>query len=260
MSTRTVAARDQQRDREEAEDATVGTNDDENEDGGGDAGGNGGLGTPSAETATAETRSTPAGVTNDRGEETIPQDILQKYIQYAFKRETELTGMNREKVNQLYRSSPQSQTAGGVPIAVRHIESIMRMAEAHAKMHLRDHVRDDDDAAIRVMLESFIMAQKYSVRRSLRRGFMTYLAESDDYHELILHALRNLARDEQTYFQMRNQGRLPDEVNVHMDDLEAAVERFHVYPRDLLEFYKSPSFRADGFEAAPERRVIRRTF
>jgi DNA replication licensing factor MCM2 len=38
-----------------------------------------------------------------------------------------------------------------VPIAVRHIESVMRMAEAHAKMHLRDHVRDDDlNAAIRV--------------------------------------------------------------------------------------------------------------
>ena len=34
--------------------------------------------------------------------------------------------------------------AGGVPITVRHIESIMRMAEAHAKMHLREYVRDDD--------------------------------------------------------------------------------------------------------------------
>jgi DNA replication licensing factor MCM2 len=40
---------------------------------------------------------------------------------------------------------------GGVPIAVRHIESIMRMSEACAKMHLRDHVREDDvDMAIKV--------------------------------------------------------------------------------------------------------------
>ena len=116
------------------------------------------------------------------------------------------------------------------------------------------------DAAIRVMLESFIMAQKYSVRRSLRRGFMTYLAASDDYHELILQELHTLAKNEQTYFKMRNRGRLPDEVNVHMDDLEAAVECFHVYPRDLLEFYKSPAFKADGFEAVPERRMIRRNF
>jgi DNA replication licensing factor MCM2 len=37
-----------------------------------------------------------------------------------------------------------------VPIAVRHIESIMRMAEATARMSLRDYVRDDDvDFAIK---------------------------------------------------------------------------------------------------------------
>jgi len=42
-------------------------------------------------------------------------------------------------------------------IAVRHIESIIRMAEAHAKMHLREVVLDEDiDVAINVMLESFI--------------------------------------------------------------------------------------------------------
>ena len=34
---------------------------------------------------------------------------------------------------------------------MRHIESIMRMSEASAKMHLRDYVRDDDvDVAIKV--------------------------------------------------------------------------------------------------------------
>lgn len=42
-------------------------------------------------------------------------------------------------------------------IAVRHIESIIRMAEAHAKMQLRQSVRSDDiDMAISVMLQSFI--------------------------------------------------------------------------------------------------------
>jgi DNA replicative helicase MCM subunit Mcm2 (Cdc46/Mcm family) len=47
----------------------------------------------------------------------------------------------------------QSAISGGVPIAVRHIESVMRMAEASARMHLRDHVRDDDvDLAIKVCL------------------------------------------------------------------------------------------------------------
>jgi DNA replication licensing factor MCM2 len=44
-----------------------------------------------------------------------------------------------------------SSLTGGVPIAVRHIESILRMSEACARMHLRDYVREDDvDMALKV--------------------------------------------------------------------------------------------------------------
>lgn len=53
---------------------------------------------------------------------------------------------------------------------MRHIESMIRMAEAHARMHLRDYVLEDDvNMAIRVMLESFIDTQKFSVMRSMRK-------------------------------------------------------------------------------------------
>ena len=62
------------------------------------------------------------------------------------------------------------QITGSIPITVRHIESMIRMAEAHAKMHLREYVREDDvNMAIRVMLESFIDTQKYSVMRNMRK-------------------------------------------------------------------------------------------
>lgn len=47
----------------------------------------------------------------------------------------------------------QCAETGGVPIAVRHIESVMRISEASARMHLREHVRQDDvDLAIKVRL------------------------------------------------------------------------------------------------------------
>lgn len=53
---------------------------------------------------------------------------------------------------------------------MRHIESMIRMAEAHAKMHLREYVTEDDvNMAIRVMLESFIDTQKFSVMRNMRK-------------------------------------------------------------------------------------------
>lgn len=47
--------------------------------------------------------------------------------------------------------------ASGIPIAVRHIESVLRMSEAYAKVHLRDYVRVEDiDFAIQMLLKSFI--------------------------------------------------------------------------------------------------------
>lgn len=47
---------------------------------------------------------------------------------------------------------------------------MIRMAEASAKIHLRDHVREDDvNLAIRMMLESFVDTQKYSVMKSMRQ-------------------------------------------------------------------------------------------
>lgn len=53
---------------------------------------------------------------------------------------------------------------------MRHIESVIRLAEAHAKMHLREFVLDDDvNMAIRVVLESFIDTQKYAVMRNMRK-------------------------------------------------------------------------------------------
>ena len=65
------------------------------------------------------------------------------------------------------------QRTGSVPITVRHIESLIRIAEANARMHLREYVHDDDvNMAIRVLLESFIDTQKFAVMRNMRKVFM----------------------------------------------------------------------------------------
>lgn len=53
---------------------------------------------------------------------------------------------------------------------MRHVESIIRMSEAHAKIHLRPLVTEDDvNAAIRVALECFVSTQKYSVMKQMQR-------------------------------------------------------------------------------------------
>ena len=138
----------------------------------------------------------------------LPQDLLKKYIIYAKEKvHPKLHRMDQDKVAQLYaqlrRESMVSQqedhlhscdyitvliycncfmqATGSVPITVRHIESIIRLAEAHAKMHLREFVLDEDvNMAIRVVLESFIETQKYAVMRNMRKVGHTVIPLHND--------------------------------------------------------------------------------
>jgi DNA replication licensing factor MCM2 len=98
----------------------------------------------------------------------ISQDLLKKYLIYAKRyMQPKLTEIDQDKITQFYADiRRESSVVGGIPIAVRHIESVIRMSEAHAKLHLRSNVRSDDiDFAIEMLLESFLQSQKVSVSR-----------------------------------------------------------------------------------------------
>ena len=70
------------------------------------------------------------------------QDTLKKYITFARAScKPILHNVDLEKIASLYADLRKQSAQQGVPITVRHIESVMRMAEASAKMHLRDHMR-----------------------------------------------------------------------------------------------------------------------
>ena len=118
----------------------------------------------------------------------------------------------------------ESATTNSIPITVRHLDSIVRMAEAHARMHLRDFVRDDDVTmvrastylerptdrylvhgffelinfmlgsvhlqvvlfqAVRVLITSFVATQKFSVMRNMQKVFNKYITHKRDNNELL---------------------------------------------------------------------------
>ena len=113
-----------------------------------------------------------ADMADNSGLEKIPQELLKKYIIYAKeKAHPKLHQMDQDKVAKMYSDlRRESMATGSIPITVRHIESMIRMAESHARMHLRDYVNEDDvNMAIRIMLESFIATQKFSIMRSMRK-------------------------------------------------------------------------------------------
>ena len=128
----------------------------------------------------------------------IDQALLRKYIQYArLNVKPTLSQLDVDKLSRLYGElrAESSHSSTGLPITVRHVESIVRMAEARARMHLRERVISQDlDVAIRVALESFVNAQRWSARSHLQRSFSRYLTSGREQGELLLLLLSDLAR------------------------------------------------------------------
>jgi DNA replication licensing factor MCM2 len=132
--------------------------------------------------------------------EIIPQEMLRKYITYAKQNcRPQLQQADYERLMEFYSKLRQEAArTHGMPIAVRHLESLIRMSEAHAKMHLREYVMDEDiNMAIKQLLGSFIQSQKYSVHKTMERRFKRYLTFGSDYHQLLLSMLRGLLQEVQ---------------------------------------------------------------
>lgn len=108
-----------------------------------------------------------------------------------------LSDLNKNKISKFYAElRKESELVGGISIAVRHLESLIRISESHAKMHLREYVRADDiDVAIKVMLESFLQSQKTSASRGLRRKFVNYLTQQEDHAQLLMNILSRMMKD-----------------------------------------------------------------
>merc|ERR1719153_1532069 len=201
-----------------------------------------------------------AASSNLAGVEKIPQELLKKYVIYARQKfHPKLHQMDQEKVAKMYSDlRRESMATGSIPITVRHIESMIRMAEAHAKMHLREFVSEDDvNMAMRVMLESFIDTQKYSVMKNMKRNFNRYLAYKRDNNELLLFILRGLANETATY--MRNRyGTDQEVIEVPEKDLMEKAKQISI--QNLQPFFASEMFKANNFNYDSGRKLIIQQF
>lgn len=149
----------------------------------------------------------------------LTQEQLKNYILYARKYvHPKINDLDKEKLSEFYADIRRiSNVVGGNQIGVRHIESMLRMSEAHAKMHLRDYVRTDDlNLAIKMMLESFLMSQKSSVASALRPKFAKYTTKAEDEFELLLHMLRKMSKEKGRYLKSLNRIALDQAIEVEV--------------------------------------------
>lgn len=108
----------------------------------------------------------------------IPQELLRKYILYARERcQPKLYQIDQDKIARLFADMRRESLAtGAYPITVRHLEAIMRIAEAFCKMRLSEYCSSQDiDRAIAVTVDSFIASQKISCKKALSRAFAKYV-------------------------------------------------------------------------------------
>ena len=177
--------------------------------------------------------------------ETLSQEQLKKYIIYARKNITPKLGdVNKEKIGKFYAEiRKESENVGGLTIAVRHLESLLRIAEAHSKMCLRENVRNEDvDFSIQMVLDSFLQSQKYTVQKTLRKKFIHFLNYQVDRIPLLLNILSKLAKEKMQYLKYFNKlDSIPDEVTVNKEAFEK--EAIEMGLSHLEDFYNSVEFK-----------------
>mmetsp|Transcript_2743 Transcript_2743/g.9696 ORF Transcript_2743/g.9696 Transcript_2743/m.9696 type:complete len:148 (+) Transcript_2743:58-501(+) len=135
---------------------------------------------------------------------------------------------------------------GGLPIGVRHLESILRMAEANARMHLRTYVRDDDvNTAIKVMLDSFIGAQKLSNAKRMRTEFKKFITTKEDDYKILLFDLEQLVQEAAHYATAQHQLNAADRVEISVEEFVAKATERGI--NNVKPFLSSKEFRSNGY-------------
>lgn len=160
------------------------------------------------------------------------QEMLRKYIEYSKTFRPRFQNTDNDKVSRVYvELRRQSMKHGGIPISVRHLESIIRLSEARSRMLLKKRVEVEDiNTAIGVILHSFISAQKASVQGHLRRVFEKYLSNTKEEEQILLYLISEMCKD----------STLEEKTICKLSELEARATTMNF--QSLHKFIRSKTF------------------
>lgn len=187
--------------------------------------------------------------------EFVPQELLKKYIRYSKDHvKPRLNTTEDERIAKVYCELRKESTINaGMPIAVRHLESIIRLAEAHARMKLQTFVAVEDiDTAIRVTIESYINTQRYGIQNLLRHKFKNFMNYRANEEELALFLLRYLIRKQLKFEAYKNLEKTY--VKVEVQKFKKYLEKYKIY--DIETFFEDPRFSDAGFKLTVDRTFI----
>lgn len=178
----------------------------------------------------------------------LDHEFLKKYILYCKTHVTPIfSNVNVDKISNVYSELRKESISSGLPITVRHIESIIRISEAFAKMTLRSFVTFEDiDEAISVVLESFMGAQKYSIMKSMRKKFFKYFKK--DNIEVIIFILKEMFNERLRAYNSNY---------IILDELNKQLKSYGLSCPS--NFYETKEFIENGFKFDKENNHIIRS-
>jgi len=184
----------------------------------------------------------------------IDQELLKKYIHFARENvKPVLAEVDKEKISQFYSDVRQEAfRSGGAPMTVRHIDGMIRLAEASAKIELRAYVTAKDvDHAIALMLDSFIQSQKHSVAEELRVKFQRYIKSPSTEADLAHAALHRIFHEKEQADRLRRPAgediSSVEEDNIFLEKSQVAkeLERLGISGSDSEDYLQSKRFKMD---------------
>lgn len=183
----------------------------------------------------------------------IDQDLLKKYIHFAREHvKPQFAEVDKEKLTQFYADVRQEAfRSGGAPMTVRHIDGMVRLAEANAKMELRNHVISKDvDHAIALMLESFVQSQKHSVAEELRVKFSRFIKSPSTEADIAHSALHRMFHDKEQAERLRKptagmDDEAEEDIFLDMQEARAEIERLGIGSEDSGDYMRSKRFTVD---------------
>lgn len=185
-------------------------------------------------------------ITNGR----ISPDFLKIYVAYARRHfRPKIHDQFKSKIQRFYQMlRKESKSTEGTSIVIRHLESLIRLCMASAKMHLRNRVNHDDvNLAILVILESFIQSQKASAQKVLRRKFKDYLFDRKNIYALMRQELDKLFKHkEQIRIAFRSDAGIPESFfQVTVEEFKAEMSKRSIH--QVENFFKSKNFKGSYF-------------
>jgi len=192
----------------------------------------------------------------DESMEILSHDVVRKYISYAHAYcHPRLTPEAAEVLQTFYLELRSRAPADGTPVTARQLESLVRLAEARARLELRTEVTANDakDAVeiVKVSLIDALSDQHGRLRFNRAGGKSTKRSKT----KLFIEAINaRTSSSESPYFSIGDLHALADDLNLGIADVDGFIEGLNI-AGELLKcgrLYKSAS--ASSAETPSRRR------